>query len=99
MLGLTELQAASACKVSLRTYRRYVAGHPQRFSGVVDFAIKFDLSLDWLAQGEGGYVSLHLAERAPGKIEILPAIGPGNVAGTDWDRNWDRNRRDVMKTD
>lgn len=75
-LGISEAEAAGGCKVSLRTYRRYEIGRPQRDSGVIDFGNKFGLSLSWLATGEGAYVSAAFAKEAAGKIALLPAKGP-----------------------
>ena len=52
-LGISEIEAAAACEVSLPTYRQYEAGRPQRFGGAVELAIKYDVNLDWLVLGEG----------------------------------------------
>jgi transcriptional regulator with XRE-family HTH domain len=75
MLGISEAEAARGCRVSLRTYRRYEIGRPQRDSGMIDFGNKFGISLSWLATGEGAYVENDLAKCAPGKIAILPSKG------------------------
>lgn len=62
--------------VTLRTYRRYEAGSPQRGSGpIVAFAGKYDVSLDWLVGGETASIGSHLAKQSQGVVAILPAKG------------------------
>jgi DNA-binding XRE family transcriptional regulator len=55
VLGITEQEAAAGFGVTLKTYRNYEAGRPQRSgrSGRA-FARKHNISLDWLYGGEGG---------------------------------------------
>ena len=53
-LGITEKEAADAHGVSLQTYRRWEAGGQQRGSQFVDFAEKYNVSLNWLVCGETG---------------------------------------------
>jgi transcriptional regulator with XRE-family HTH domain len=48
-LGLTEQQAADGAGVTVRTYRRWEAGHKGKSSGpVFKFGEKFRVNLDWL---------------------------------------------------
>jgi transcriptional regulator with XRE-family HTH domain len=75
-LGITERQAADAYGVTVRTYRKYEAGQPQRPScGFVVFANRYQVSLDWLVRGETAAIGRHLAAGAE-KVAILPAAGP-----------------------
>ena len=75
-LGMTEQQAADGWGVTLRTYRRYEAGGRQ-ISAVppCKFAQKYDVSLDWLFDGDATTTKRHLAVGA-GKIAILPVTSP-----------------------
>jgi transcriptional regulator with XRE-family HTH domain len=78
VLGLTEKQAADVFGVSLRTYRGYEAGHPERGSrGSGRFSHKYKVSIGWIIEGAGRTVGRHLAEDAPGKVAILPVITRG----------------------
>jgi DNA-binding XRE family transcriptional regulator len=48
-LGLTEQQATDGAGVTVRTYRRWEAGHKGKSSGpVFKFGEKFRVNLDWL---------------------------------------------------
>lgn len=70
-LGLTEQQGAEAFGVSLLTYRRYEAGRRHRSAGpAINFARRYDVSLDWLFDGDTDRIGRHLTR---GKIAILPA--------------------------
>jgi transcriptional regulator with XRE-family HTH domain len=75
-LGLTEQEAATAWRLTLRTYRKWEAGAPQRGSNFLCFAEKYDISLDWLLGGDAARLGRHLTARAKGKVAILP-IGQG----------------------
>jgi len=71
-LGLTEQQAAKGFGVSLRTYRRYEAGQRQRSAvPAVNFARRYNVSLDWLFDGDRHRIGRCLSHSA-GKIAILP---------------------------
>jgi hypothetical protein len=60
-LGITEQGAAAAWDVTLRTYRKWEAGAPQRGTfNVVCFAKKYDVSLDWLIVGDATRLRRHL---------------------------------------
>jgi transcriptional regulator with XRE-family HTH domain len=75
-LGITEQEAADAAGSTVRTWRKWEAGG---FSGclkIVDFAGKFDVSLDWLVDGDTARVRDHLVKHANGKIAILPRRKP-----------------------
>jgi transcriptional regulator with XRE-family HTH domain len=76
-LGITEKEAADAHGASLKTYRKWENGGPQRqkASALLHFAEKFDVSTDWLVCGETARVGNHLSKHAKGKIAILPAMG------------------------
>ena len=78
VLGLTEQEAAAAAGVSVRTWRTYEAGRPptNRRGGDYRFAERYDVSLDWLFDGEGSGLRNHLAKCAKGKVAILPCYGP-----------------------
>jgi hypothetical protein len=54
-LCLSELDAAQSYGVGVQTYRRYERGSAQRhrMRKLVDFADKYNLSLDWLIEGRG----------------------------------------------
>ena len=74
-LGITEKEAADAHGVSLQTYRRWEAGGQQRGSQFVDFAEKYNVSLNWLVCGETAHIGAHLAKHTSSKVAILPAKG------------------------
>ncbi len=74
-LGITEQEVADDYEVSLATYRRYEIEAPRRGRFILYFGKRYDVSLDWLMDGEAGDVKPHLAKRAPGKVVILPALG------------------------
>lgn len=73
-LGITEMQASTAHGVTVRTYRRWEAGCPQRSShaATLKFSKVYDVSLDWLINGEGFNLGSHLAVKPGGKLAILP---------------------------
>ena len=71
VLGITEVEAASAHEVTLRTYRRWEAGGRQRGLSFLPFATKHDVSIDWMLFGEGTGISRHLSKTL-GKVAILP---------------------------
>jgi transcriptional regulator with XRE-family HTH domain len=75
-LGVTEAEAAAACCVTPRTYRRWEAGHPVSESnfGWLEFAEKYDVSLDWLWCGDGSRLGRHLTAKTNGTLAILPTI-------------------------
>ncbi len=74
-LGLSEKEAADAWCVTLPTYRRYEAGARQRSAyGCVEFAEKFDVSVDWLMGGDPDQLDLHLTKNAPGNVALLPVV-------------------------
>lgn len=74
-LGITELEAAAAHGVTLRTYRKWEAGHPQRgMKYSLAFAEKYNVSLDWLWAGEGLGLRHHLSAKTSGKLAILPTM-------------------------
>jgi DNA-binding XRE family transcriptional regulator len=76
-LGLTEQQAATAWRVTLKTYRKWEAGAPQRgMRSFLCFADQHDVSLNWLICGDAARLGGHLTTRANGKVAILP-IGQG----------------------
>jgi hypothetical protein len=55
-LGVTEEEVAAAYGVTVRTYRRWEAGRPQRgtnLSGIQNFAEKYNVGLDWILSGGG----------------------------------------------
>lgn len=69
MLGLTEEQAATEFGVSLRTYRKYEAGHiPSRGRWGEDFCEKYGVEFCWLWFGE-----TCVAPRFKSRIAVLPA--------------------------
>jgi transcriptional regulator with XRE-family HTH domain len=76
-LGISEADAAKAFGVTLRTYRKYEAGNPQRGAfPLVNFAEAYDVSLDWLIEGEGHGLRTHLKKNSGRKVAILPVISP-----------------------
>ena len=73
-LGISEQEAAAAWQVTLRTYRKYEAGAPQRSIGpLLCFADRHDVSIDWLICGDPACLKRHLTSRAEGKVAILGA--------------------------
>jgi transcriptional regulator with XRE-family HTH domain len=75
-VGVTEQEAADAAGTTLRTWRKYEINGTLRTGPLLAFADKYDISLDWLIDGDGGAVRSHLAKHAKGKVAILPAVGP-----------------------
>jgi len=74
-LGITDVQAAKAWGISLTTYRKYEKeGMPTHANAgrVTAFAHRYDVSLDWLLDGDTSVIAAHLAK---GKVAILPAKG------------------------
>jgi transcriptional regulator with XRE-family HTH domain len=80
-LGITEQEAATAAKITIRTWRKWEAGGHQKSSlhNLVSFAKKFDVNIVWLMFGAEEYAAE--VERCPqlrngsvglGKIAILP---------------------------
>ncbi|MGX1107860.1 MULTISPECIES: helix-turn-helix domain-containing protein [Bradyrhizobium] len=72
-LDISEERAAAGFGVSLRTYRGYEAGRPQRGNWFLGFAREYDVSLDWLLDGDTSGVRNHLAKCSTGRVAILPA--------------------------
>jgi len=72
-LELGEREAAAACGVSVRSYRRWEAGRPASNSArpVVAFCSRFAVSPDWLLLGQRHLIGRHLRERSRGKVAIL----------------------------
>jgi transcriptional regulator with XRE-family HTH domain len=80
LLGISETEAAAAARVSLRTYRKWEAGHDRPTdTGILAFAYAYDVSLDWLANGECSWLLDRLAaENAPAeRAAHLRADGQG----------------------
>lgn len=74
-LGISEQEAAEAHGVTLKTYRAYEAGAPQRGSyGWQGFAEKYNVSFDWLVSGVGAMLAPHLSKNIGGKVAILPVV-------------------------
>ncbi len=73
VLDISECEAARACGVARRTYCGYEKGRRQRGDRFVDFADKYDVSIEWLARGEAAYVRRHLTR---GRVAVAPIAGP-----------------------
>ena len=75
-LGLTEKEAAKACRVTLRTYRGWEAGaRPMSATSefkLIEFACDHDVSLDWLFRDDPRRLGRHLTKNLGGKLAILP---------------------------
>ena len=73
-LVLTEEEAAAAAGVTAKTWRKWENKGPRRAGhfGPLDFAVRFDVSIDWLFYGQGESIGSHLARHACGVIAILP---------------------------
>jgi transcriptional regulator with XRE-family HTH domain len=81
VVGITEIEAARAARITLRTWRKWEAGRGRLSSrAIMHFAHEYRVSLDWLLDGEAGWIGEHLAKRARGKVAILPAGGPRSRA-------------------
>ena len=54
-LGISEAEAAAACLITLRTYRRREAGLPYHgwHYGLSSFVHKYDVSWHWMLAGHG----------------------------------------------
>jgi transcriptional regulator with XRE-family HTH domain len=64
VLGISETEAAAAARVSLRTYRKWEAGHGRPTNtGILAFAFAYDVSLDWLANGESSWLLERIAAK------------------------------------
>jgi hypothetical protein len=76
VLGLSESEAAASVGVGMRTWRTYEAGRESRNRNAADFqfALRHDVSLDWLFYGEGMCLAAHLVKPARGKVAILPVL-------------------------
>ena len=70
-LEKSEEEAAAAYRVTLRTYRRYEGGAPQRTAAFLNFCEAYDVSLDWLALGATAKLGAHLSRLSSGKLAIL----------------------------
>lgn len=71
-------EAAAACRVTLRTYRRYEGGARQQTAAFLNFSEAYDVSLDWLALGDTARLGAHLSRLSSGKLAILKIVsGPG----------------------
>jgi transcriptional regulator with XRE-family HTH domain len=79
-LDITEQQAAAGFGVGVPTYRRYEAGRPAG-NRIADFARHYRVSLDWLIDGEAATIASSLAEKALGKVAILPCTSPQGGRG------------------
>jgi transcriptional regulator with XRE-family HTH domain len=87
VLGITVQEAASAARVSEKTWLKWEAGHQMNGSfHLLSFARRYDVSLGWLITGETLHVGAHLAKQATGKIAILPAMGPEQRRATAYQR-------------
>jgi transcriptional regulator with XRE-family HTH domain len=76
VLGITEREAAVAAGVSLRTYRKWEAGHDrQTDTGILAFAFAYDVSLDWLVDGECGWLLGRLAAKNASAGRAAPVQG------------------------
>jgi|SRR5215475_13083646 len=70
-LGLGEKEAAARVRVSLRPYRRLETNGPRlTVEMVLKVAHAFDLSIDWLVDGDGN-MSRHQA-RTDSNVVVLP---------------------------
>jgi len=64
VLDISEEEAAAAANVSLRTYRKWEAGHDRPANtGILAFAFAYDVSLAWLVNGECSWLLDRLAAR------------------------------------
>lgn len=84
-LGITEQEAADVYGVTLRTFRGYEQGSPQR-AGFLHFAERYDVSIDWLVRGSTQNLGRHLSKLTRGKVAILkpgaPAARPKSSASS-----------------
>jgi hypothetical protein len=75
VLNISEVEAAAAHGVTVRTYRRYEAGEKQRPSfGWQKFCDLFDIPQSYYLQGVTHSLGQHLSINRGGRISILPAI-------------------------
>ena len=79
VLGISETEAAAAARVSVRTYRKWEAGHDRPTNtGILAFAFAYDVSLNWLAKGECTWLLDRLAAKdAAGRAADLQTGSQG----------------------
>jgi hypothetical protein len=73
VLGITEAEAAAAFLITLRTYRRREAG--LMFNdpyGLLSFATKYDICVDWLAAGKGSVAAALTARSRRATFKVVP---------------------------
>ena len=79
VLGISETEAAAAARVSVRTYRKWEAGHDRPTNtGILAFAFAYDVSLDWLVNGDCTWLLDRLAAKdAAGRAADLQTGSQG----------------------
>jgi transcriptional regulator with XRE-family HTH domain len=79
ILGIGEAEAAAACLITLRTYRRWEAGlrFYNHWLGLPSFALKYNVSLDWLYAGTGNGPRPRLRLATVGRQTSCMMTAPG----------------------
>jgi transcriptional regulator with XRE-family HTH domain len=83
VLGISKVEAAAAAGVSLRTYRKWEAGHNRPTNtGILALAFAYDVSLDWLVNGEFSWLLDRLAAKnAPEQPAARLQAGSQGLSG------------------
>jgi hypothetical protein len=73
-LGITDVEAAAACLITLRAYRRRERGLPFHgfHFGFLSFAKKYDVNLDWLVAGRGDIWTKLPSRRQKPSLRVVP---------------------------
>lgn len=84
-LGITEVEAAAAWRITLRTYQKWEAGLPGRckHSGLLSFAKKYDVSFNWLLDGSGEMRAAAAKARSAEFAAAYHALDPRRQAMVD----------------
>lgn len=92
-LGLSEKEISEIAGCTPASWRNWEATGKMRGNRpMLRVAKKFEVSLDWLIDGEGHNIKDHLSRRTPGSVAILPVKGPRTRYG---ERYWrERATRD-----
>lgn len=76
VLGLTQAEMATAAGCTEKTWRKYEdTGEGNCTLPMLRVGEKFNISLDWIMDGDAGGIRDHLSRRAPGKVAILATKG------------------------
>jgi len=74
VLDISQGEAAHRAGTTLRSWRRWEAGHPFNTTSLLKIGAAFDLSLDWLVSGSTAGLRRQFTSGAPieSRIVVLP---------------------------